>query len=676
MVGIGGSRRGRNIGLCVGAVIGALFVLVVAVPSPVGATDSGWNIIPSPNTGPTDSSFLMSTACPNAWSCWAVGGVFSSLGNNSQPNALIDSWNGSTWSVGSDVTPPDTQASLLWSVDCVSSSDCWAVGAQEPDNQQQPVTLAENWNGSVWSVVPTPAVSGYLFSVTCSNASDCWAVGDSLDGQQNPLNGIIYHWDGSQWSQSLRASSGQTYDQFASVTCASSSDCWAVGYAGPNQLQYNFLPGIAPSVVGSAALIEHWDGTDWSIAPTPAAAAPMGQDLTSVTCSGSSDCWAVGSTMDASGNPSSSLVENWNGSTWTVTPSLDPLTPANILTAVTCLDASDCWAAGATDAASGQNTTPIPYIENWNGSSWTVEPSPNVVAFGYLSGLTCVPRSGCFTTGFSATNLNNTTTLQTLIEQLQLPPASNQGMWMTGSDGGVFTFGDAQFHGSNGGMALNKPIVGMAASPDRSGYWLVASDGGVFSFGDASFHGSTGGMALNKPVVGMASTPDGGGYWLVASDGGVFSFGDASFHGSTGGMALNKQIVGIAASPDGGGYWLVASDGGIFSFGDAQFQGSTGAMALNKPIVGMAATPDGGGYWLVASDGGIFTFGDATFDGSVPGQGIVSRVPIEGMIATPDGGGYWVVGQDGSLYAYGDASYLGSLTGLQLAAPIAGGAGN
>ena len=345
MVGIGGSRRGRNIGLCVGAVIGALFVLVVAVPSPVGATDSGWNIIPSPNTGPTDSSFLMSTACPNAWSCWAVGGVFSSLGNNSQPNALIDSWNGSTWSVGSDVTPPDTQASLLWSVDCVSSSDCWAVGAQEPDNQQQPVTLAENWNGSVWSVVPTPAVSGYLFSVTCSNASDCWAVGDSLDGQQNPLNGIIYHWDGSQWSQSLRASSGQTYDQFASVTCASSSDCWAVGYAGPNQLQYNFLPGIAPSVVGSAALIEHWDGTDWSIAPTPAAAAPMGQDLTSVTCSGSSDCWAVGSTMDASGNPSSSLVENWNGSTWTVTPSLDPLTPANILTAVTCLDASDCWAS-------------------------------------------------------------------------------------------------------------------------------------------------------------------------------------------------------------------------------------------------------------------------------------------------------------------------------------------
>ena len=97
------------------------------------------------------------------------------------------------------------------------------------------------------------------------------------------------------------------------------------------------------------------------------------------------------------------------------------------------------------------------------------------------------------------------------------------------------------------------------------GYWLVASDGGIFSFGDADFYGSTGAMTLDKPIVGMAATPDGGGYWLVASDGGIFTFGDAGFYGSTGAMALDKPIVGMAATPDGGGYWLVASDGGIFS---------------------------------------------------------------------------------------------------------------
>ena len=43
-----------------------------------------------------------------------------------------------------------------------------------------------------------------------------------------------------------------------------------------------------------------------------------------------------------------------------------------------------------------------------------------------------------------------------------------------------------------GNLLLNKPIVGMAATPDGKGYWLVASDGGIFSFGDAVYHGSTG----------------------------------------------------------------------------------------------------------------------------------------------------------------------------------------
>ena len=108
----------------------------------------------------------------------------------------------------------------------------------------------------------------------------------------------------------------------------------------------------------------------------------------------------------------------------------------------------------------------------------------------------------------------------------------------------------------------------MAATPDGGGYWLVASDGGVFSFGDAAFHGSTGNIHLNRPVVGMASSPSGNGYWLVATDGGIFSFGDATFLGSMGSHPLNRPIVGMASNHRGG-YWMVASDGGIFSFGNA-----------------------------------------------------------------------------------------------------------
>ena len=138
------------------------------------------------------------------------------------------------------------------------------------------------------------------------------------------------------------------------------------------------------------------------------------------------------------------------------------------------------------------------------------------------------------------------------------------------------------------------------ADVGRRGYWLLGADGGIFSYGDAQFYGSTGAMHLNPPVVGMDAAPSGNGYWLVASDGGIFSFGDAKFYGSTGGHApqpADRRHGGRA----GRGYWLVASDGGIFTFGDAKYYGSAGGIRLQQPIVGMATTPTGMGYWLVAT---------------------------------------------------------------------------
>ncbi len=253
-----------------------------------------------------------------------------------------------------------------------------------------------------------------------------------------------------------------------------------------------------------------------------------------------------------------------------------------------------------------------------------------------------------------------------------LPAAAalNTGYLEVASDGGLFAFGKSQFYGSMGAILLNKPVVGLASTPDNKGYWEVASDGGIFSFGDAVFHGSTGSLVLNKPIVGMASSPDVQGYWLVASDGGLFAFGKAHFFGSMGGIALNKPIVGTAATPDGQGYWLVASDGGIFSFGDAVFHGSTGSLTLNKPVVGMAATPDGQGYWLVASDGGIFAFGDAHFFGSM--GGVALNKPAVGIAASNNGQGYWLVASDGGLFAFGNSPFFGSMGGKPLNQPIVG----
>jgi len=245
---------------------------------------------------------------------------------------------------------------------------------------------------------------------------------------------------------------------------------------------------------------------------------------------------------------------------------------------------------------------------------------------------------------------------------------SPHGYWLVASDGGIFAFGNAGFHGSMGGTALNQPVVGMAAPPAGGGYWEVASDGGIFAFGAAKFHGSMGGTRLNQPVVGMTSTSSGNGYWMVATDGGIFAFGDAAFHGSMGGTPLNQPVVGMAATPDGGGYWLVARDGGIFAFGTAGFHGSMGATPLNQPIVGMAATHDGKGYWMVAADGGIFAFGDAPFYGSAGNMRLSS--PVAGMAATPDGLGYWMTTAAGDVLCFGDALAYGSMSGTHLAQPV------
>ena len=93
----------------------------------------------------------------------------------------------------------------------------------------------------------------------------------------------------------------------------------------------------------------------------------------------------------------------------------------------------------------------------------------------------------------------------------------------------------------------------------------MASDGGIFSYGDAQFYGSTGSIRLNLPIVGMAPTPDGRGYWLVGFDGGVFTFGDANFYGSTAGWGT--YAYGMIINPASAGYTVVTANGPAVVFG-------------------------------------------------------------------------------------------------------------
>ena len=567
----------------------------VALPlatSHAGAS-SGWNIVNAPATSDGGDDFILGTACANSQECWAVGIDAPNAGSH----PIVQEWNGSSWSFVRTANVPNGG---LFGVTCVSPSNCWAVGGQQ-FSAGAAVPLAEHWDGSSWTAMGTPnepgAAGAILHSVSCVSTSDCWAVGQTDDDTGTSLGTLIVHWDGTSWSLGSPAPTGEPFERLNSVDCLTASDCWAVGLAGPNQPNDDFLP-IFPGAPGDQGIVEHYDGSTWSVVPSLIEPAPNGGYLSAVTCVSATDCWATGSTTGGSGGvPTGTLAEHWNGSRWSVVPTpSSPLLASAILTDVTCLSSTQCWAT-ATAALGGGNFNPVAAIEAWNGIDWSVQPSPNVTVAAFLDGVACVRGDACWSVGAAVIAAGNGLFVP-LIEQMVLPQQSVQGFVAATSDGGIFNFGAFPFRGSMGGVPLDRPVAAVAATPDGNGYWEAATDGGIFSFGDAGFDGSMGGHELNEPVVGIAATPDGKGYWEVAADGGIFSFGDAGFYGSMGGTHLDQPVVGMAAAPDGRGYWEVASDGGIFAFGSARFHGSMGGIPLDRPIVGMAGHSER--RWLLA----------------------------------------------------------------------------
>jgi hypothetical protein len=255
------------------------------------------------------------------------------------------------------------------------------------------------------------------------------------------------------------------------------------------------------------------------------------------------------------------------------------------------------------------------------------------------------------------------------------PPAPTYGYWLVGSDGGIFTFGVAQFYGSTGNIKLQRPVVGISPTASRAGYWLVASDGGVFAFGNAGYYGSIPGAglapagsglphSLNAPIVGMVPSSDGGGYFMVASDGGVFAFGGARFEGSCPGMGgCSGAAVSVVPDASGNGYWLITQTGNVYAFGDAPFYGAPGNQG--SPVTSAVRTADGGGYWVLLADGAVYAYGDAVGRGGPVGA-VGGFNPASAIFSDADGGGYWVASAAGAVYSYGDAPDDGSMAGNHL----------
>jgi hypothetical protein len=328
-----------------------------------------------------------------------------------------------------------------------------------------------------------------------------------------------------------------------------------------------------------------------------------------------------------------------------------------------------------TESGSG---SPTSAMESWayDGTNWTLLDTLSGPSRRILTVMADDPASNQLVL-FGG--LNNTTSFTagdtwTANATSALP----HGYWLVGSDGGVFTFGQAQFHGSTGSMVLQRPVVGITPTADNNGYWLVATDGGVFAYGDAGFYGSIPGIplnparsglshSLNAPIVAMVPTYDDGGYFMVASDGGVFSFGDAKFEGSCPGIG-GCEGAAVAVMPDasGNGYWVVTSSGHVYTFGDAQYFGAPGRQSV--PVTSAVRTPDGSGYWILFGNGAVAAYGDAVNSGG-PVNDTNGLDPATAIFAAY-GGGYWITTAEGAVFSYGGAQFSGSMGGTKLNAPI------
>ena len=642
--------------------------------------------LPSDARANPDAIFF-SVDCPSPGSCVAVGGYKNSAGGS---EGVIDTFSAGHWST-MEVNGPagaDTGANagtFLKSVSCPDPGDCVAGGTYSTGGGSGAVGLIESLTGGQWTAETAPQPSDAnanqdvtLAAVSCPSAGACVADGQFRTSSSGTALEILQQ-SGSSWTATTAPVPGDSATGSAeNVQVPFSEVGLGVGLSCTTST-CELIARYATGSGGHAGLLDSLTGGAWSAATAPLPANAQTGASESVSLIGVScpvvggDCVGVGQYLDGSGGHRS-LVETVTAGVPSGQEAPQPSDQAGTsnaaLIAVSCLAGDACTTVGIYRDNSGSGND-VGYFDTLSGGTWSALRSP--VPAGAATGasaqslpisISCTSRGACDAAGDYSDGSGNQ---QGLLEAYTPP----EGYWTDASDGGIFTYGNAVFHGSMGGQHLNAPMVGMAQTPGPGGYWLVASDGGIFSFGNATFHGSTGSLHLNKPVVGMAATPDGGGYWLVASDGGIFNYGDAGFYGSAGSIPLNKPIVGMAATPDGHGYWLVASDGGIFTYGDAAFYGSRGGQPLNKPIVGMAADASGLGYWLVASDGGIFTYGDAGFHGS--SGGIVLNKPIVGMMSSFDGAGYWLVASDGGIFSYGDTGFEGSAGSLHLNAPMVGG---
>jgi hypothetical protein len=322
-----------------------------------------------------------------------------SLNSGGVTKTLVEHYKRGSWQV---VASPNegTTGNELTGIACTDKKNCWAVG-----NTESPAApIIEHYDGKTWRLASTNLGEGTfrLNAVTCLSASDCWAVGVNFSGSAEGVSRkptLVEHYDGTSWSVASGANDGPAGAGLTAVTCTSTSDCWAVGAKGSLCPEGGFLYDCF------LTLIEHYDGGGWSIVESPFGSPHGGHIdyvLTSVGCA-ASGCVAVGTEHSTGPVVDYPLILQYDGSGWMQRqPPRQGADESRTLNGVSCSITRVCVAVGEAQAKGASKTL---VEQSVGGGAWTMAESPNVATNGekvenVLKAVTCGTRA-CFAVGFS-----------------------------------------------------------------------------------------------------------------------------------------------------------------------------------------------------------------------------------------------------------------------------------
>jgi hypothetical protein len=195
--------------------------------------------------------------------------------------------------------------------------------------------------------------------VSASLSANAWAVGSTCSARCKILT---VHWNGTSWSKVSSPNAGSGANSLSGVFTVSVTDAWAAG---------DYCTTSACAVEDT--LIVHWNGTSWSKVKSPNPSSVVNV-LTSVSGTSSSNIWAAGYMIGASGSDNT-LIVHWNGTSWSTVKSPNPSkTGANLLNAASAVSSASAWTVGTYDttAATGANLA-----LQWNGTAWSKAKTPS-----------------------------------------------------------------------------------------------------------------------------------------------------------------------------------------------------------------------------------------------------------------------------------------------------------